>query len=353
MEVSMMRKYRIVHYINQFFGQIGGEEMAFTHPMAKNGPIGPGLAIQDALKDEFEIVGTVICGDNFIAENTSEALDIIMNFIKDWQPDLLIAGPAFNAGRYGPACGAVCKAAGEIMGIPAVTAMYEENPGVEMYKKDCFIVKTKSSVSGMRQAVANISSLVKKLAYKEKVSPKSDNYFAKGFKKNSFTEKKGAVRAVDMILNKLAEIPFKTELALPPFEQVEPAEAVSDIKNAKIALVTDGGLTDKHNENRLESARATKYLEFDISNMDYLSGDDFCSVHGGFETTFANKDPELILPLSTVRAFIKEGRIGSIHNKIYSTTGNGTSLKNAQQFGSEIAHKLKDDGVQAVILTST
>lgn len=348
-----MKTYKIVHYVNQFFGQIGGEDMAFIPPQTKEGPVGPGLALKAALGNEFEIVGTVICGDNFIAENTKTALETILQSIKNWQPDFVIAGPAFNAGRYGPACGAVCRAVSEQIGIPAITAMFEENPGVEMYKKDCYIIRTKDSVAGMRSAVANMTALVKKLVKEENVTPEADGYFPKGYKKNTFVSKNGAQRGIDMLLNILSQKPFETELKLPPFEQVAPAPAVTDIRKAKIALVTDGGLTDKHNENRLESARATKYLEFDITDMDRLSGEDFCSVHGGFETTFANKDPELILPLSIVRQFVKEGRIGSLHNKIYSTTGNGTSIKNAQLFGAEIAQKLKVEGVQAVILTST
>ena len=29
--------------------------------------------------------------------------------VKKYNPDLFIAGPAFNAGRYGVACGDICK----------------------------------------------------------------------------------------------------------------------------------------------------------------------------------------------------------------------------------------------------
>ena len=34
------KKYRVVHYLNQFFGQIGGEEKADVPPMVKEGAIG-------------------------------------------------------------------------------------------------------------------------------------------------------------------------------------------------------------------------------------------------------------------------------------------------------------------------
>jgi len=41
---------------------------------------------------------------------------------------LVIAGPAFNAGRYGTACGAICAAVQQELKIPAVTAMFPEIP---------------------------------------------------------------------------------------------------------------------------------------------------------------------------------------------------------------------------------
>ena len=38
----MAEKIRVVHYLNQFFAQIGGEEKADIGPGFKEGPIGPG-----------------------------------------------------------------------------------------------------------------------------------------------------------------------------------------------------------------------------------------------------------------------------------------------------------------------
>ena len=49
-------------------------------------------------------------------------------------PTSLVAGPAFNAGRYGLACGAVCAAVTEQLGIPAITGLYPEAPAVDVYR---------------------------------------------------------------------------------------------------------------------------------------------------------------------------------------------------------------------------
>ena len=37
---------RVVQYINQFFAQIGGEEMAHVKPEVREGIVGPGVALQ-------------------------------------------------------------------------------------------------------------------------------------------------------------------------------------------------------------------------------------------------------------------------------------------------------------------
>ena len=52
--------------------------------------------------------------------------------IKGCDPQLFIAGPAFNAGRYGVAAGTITKAVQDELHIPAVTAMYVENPGTDI-----------------------------------------------------------------------------------------------------------------------------------------------------------------------------------------------------------------------------
>ena len=45
-----MAKYKIVHYINQFFAGIGGEEMADYKPELREGAVGPGLKLNDVFR---------------------------------------------------------------------------------------------------------------------------------------------------------------------------------------------------------------------------------------------------------------------------------------------------------------
>jgi hypothetical protein len=49
----MTKKLRAVHYLNQFFGQIGSEDKAHTPPLTKDGPIGPGRLFQGNLRGQL------------------------------------------------------------------------------------------------------------------------------------------------------------------------------------------------------------------------------------------------------------------------------------------------------------
>ena len=113
----MAEKIRVVHYLNQFFAQIGGEEKADIGPGFKEGPMGPGRALQQTLGQQGEVVATCFCGDNYFAEHLEKATEELLRQMANFKPQLLIAGPAFESGRYGVACGAIGQAAQERLGI--------------------------------------------------------------------------------------------------------------------------------------------------------------------------------------------------------------------------------------------
>src|SRR6056297_1671317 len=104
-----MSKIKVVHYINQFFAGIGGEEKADYKPEIREGIVGPGMEFNKKFGDEAEIVATIICGDSYFNENLDEAKAKVIDMVKEYNPDLFIAGPAFNAGRYGVACGTIAN----------------------------------------------------------------------------------------------------------------------------------------------------------------------------------------------------------------------------------------------------
>lgn len=349
-----MGKIKVVHYINQFFAGIGGEEKADHRPEVREEVLGPGMALKAGFKDEAEIVATIICGDSYFNENLEEAKKEILEMVKKYEPDLFIAGPAFNAGRYGVAAGTIVDAVQNELGIPGLTGMYVENPGVEMYQKSVYIISTKDSAVGMRDAVAKMVPLALKIARGEEVgSPEEEGYIPRGIRKNFFTDKRGSERAVDMLVKKLNDEEFETEYPMPNFDRVDPNPAVKDITKAKIALVTSGGIVPKGNPNHIESSSASKYGKYDIEGFEDLTELTHETAHGGYDPVYANLDADRVLPVDVLRDLEKEGKIGELHRYFYTTVGNGTSVANAKKFAEEFSKELKADGVDAVILTST
>lgn len=349
-----MDKIRVVHYLNQFFGQIGGEDKAGVGPQVREGPVGPGTALQQALGEKGEVVATVICGDNYVADNLEKAKREILELIRPFKPDALVTGPAFNAGRYGTACGAIGQLVTQELGIPVVSGMYEENPGVDLYRKDIYIVPTLDSARGMRQAIPAMAALVLKLAGGEEIGPPAEEgYLPRGIRRNRFAPETGAERAVKMLVAKLKGESFATELPMPDFDRVTPNPPVADLQKAVIALVTSGGIVPKGNPDRIESSSASKYGKYSLEGFNDLTPETHQTAHGGYDPVYANQDPDRVLPVDVMRELEAEGVIGKLHPYYYATVGNGTSVANAARFGAEIGAELKEAGVDAVILTST
>ena len=350
-----MAKLKVVHYINQFFAQIGGEEKAdYPVELRVGEVVGPGMALTQNFKDEAEIIATIVCGDSYFNENLEKAKAEILEMVKEQAPDIFIAGPAFNAGRYGVACGTIAAAVQEELGIPSLTGMYVENPGADMFKNQVYMVSTKNSAAGMRDAVKKMAPLAVKLGKGEKIgSSAEEGYMPNGIRVNFFEKERGSQRAVKMLIKKLAGKPFETEFPMPDFDRVDPNPAVKDLAHAKIALVTSGGIVLKGNPDHIESSSASHYGEYDITGVTDLTEDTYETAHGGYDPVYANEDADRVLPVDVLRDMEKEGIIGELHHLFYTTTGNGTAVASAKAFADEFSKKLVADGVDAVILTST
>ena len=348
------RTIRVVHYLNQFFGGVGGEDKADVGPQVRNGPVGPGRALQSALGGQGEVVATVICGDNYFAEKVEGATKEVIEFLRPYQADVLIAGPAFNSGRYGIACGAVCKAMESGLGIPAVTGMHEENPGVDLFSRHAYIVRTGKTVAGMADAIPRMVAIALKLATHQDAGKPSDaGYFSRGLLVNVLAEKTGAERVVSMLLAKLRGEPFESEVTLPKYGRVEPAPGIKDIRSARIALVTDGGFVPRGNPDRIENRHATRFGAYSINLVDPLKRDGYEVVHGGYDPDFVEEDPNRLLPVDVMRDLENEGLIGRLHEKFYSTSGLASVVASSEKMGKGIAERLKAEGVSGAILTST
>ena len=350
----MNQKIRVVHYLNQFFAQIGGEDKGDVGPGSKDGPIGPGRALQQALGESGEVVATIYCGDNYFAEHQDEVIDELIPRVAEFKADLLIAGPAFESGRYGVACGALCQAAQQKLAIAAVTGMDEDNVGAGLYRKSIYIVNSGVTIARMVPTLQRMAALGVKLARREAIGkPADEGYLPRGIKRNEFAAKPPAERAVDMLLAKLRGEEFHSEIAPPKFAGGKPAAPLGDLKSAVIALVTDGGLVIEGNPDKIEPGRPTRFTTIPISGVNSLAADKYDAVHSGYDTAFANQDPNRLVPLDTMRELEREGKFAKLHEFVHSTGGAHAAVENATQIGRQIADQLKAAGVTGVILTST
>lgn len=345
---------KAILYINQFFGQIGGEDKADFPPEIRAEKIGPALEYTKSL--DAEITHTIICGDNFMGSNTEEAVAKILGFLSDKEMDIFIAGPAFQAGRYGVACGTICKAVKEKYNIPVITSMNVENPGVEMFKQDMFILEGGNIASKMRKDVKAVVSLANKIINNEEIGPAADEgYFPRGIRKQVWRKdgKPASDRMVEMLVKKLNGEPFETELPMPKLDRVPIAAAIKDLKNARIALVTTGGIVPVDNPDRIQSASATRWGRYNIDNVEALKSGEYKTIHAGFDPAAADADPNVITPVDALFKLLKDGVYGSLHPYFYSTVGTGTTQAEAQRMANEIVPYLKDDHVDGVIMVST
>ncbi len=155
---------KILYYVNQFFGQIGGEDKADFPAELFEGAVGPAAGFQKELGDVGQVVATLICGDNYFNENKEQALEYLKKTLEEVKPDLIVAGPAFNAGRYGMACAGVVTFADEEFGIPSVSGMFEENPGLDACRGVAYVVPTGAAAGDMKKALPVMAAVAKKIA---------------------------------------------------------------------------------------------------------------------------------------------------------------------------------------------
>jgi len=140
--------------------------------------------------------------------------------------------------------------------------------------------------------------------------------------------------------------PQETEGAIP---WVKPAKP---LRQSKLALVTTAGI---HHQDQ---------PPFDMSDNDgdpsyrLLNGeslfDTFQVTHDYYDHTDARKDPNIIFPLDRLRELVNEKVLGSLAQTHYSFMGHidGRHIATlVEKSAREIAHKLKADQVDLVLLT--
>jgi glycine reductase len=343
---------RVVHYLNQFFAGIGGEDKAGTAPLTMEGSVGPGRLLEQSSGGAIQVVGTVVCGDNYFVEEPG-ALDAILDFVRRYQPDGFIAGPAFAAGRYGEACTAVCLAVQEKLGIPVITGLAPESPAVESNRQKLPILRTGNTAADMKNSMPQMGGILLQLIRGADLAATGslEKLYPRGFKQNKLMEVNAAERAIRMLLSKYKGEPWQTEVSMVLQESVAPAPAVKE-KGFLLALVTDGGLVLKGNPEGMPAVRSKRYCRIGIESWNKLTPDQVEVSHSGYDNRYVVEEPNRLLPLDALREVEQSGEV-RLHSFIYSTAGVSTAIEDAASMGRGIADELLKAGVQAAILTST
>jgi glycine reductase len=344
---------RAVHYINQFFAGIGGEASANMPVEIRREPVGAARALAAALGGRATVVATLVGGDNYMTDERERAREAVRAALRELEPDVVIAGPAFEAGRYSIACAEVCRVAAA-QGIPAVTAMHPSAPGALMYRHEIYIVPTSASAAGMQDALGPVCHLALKLARGEPLdTAEAEGYLPRGIRKPGYRAEPGFKRALDMLEAKLAGRPYVSEVPYQPPDAVEPAAPVRDLRTTRIALVTTGGLVPKGNPNHQTSGNAQKYFRYPIGQLQTLKPGEWEAYHTGYFTHLVDRNPNYVLPLGYMRELERAGEIGEVHPYAYTLPGVSTPVATARQLGAGIASQLREGQVGGCLLVST
>jgi glycine/betaine/sarcosine/D-proline reductase family selenoprotein B len=343
---------RVGHYVNQFFAGVGGEEHANHPPEVRDGPLGPGRALQTLLKEDGRVVSTLFCGDNYFNEQAEAARSAVRAWLYEIRPDAVLAGPAFAAGRYGSACAEACRLSEEL-GVPAVTGLHPENPGLLVYKQ-AYVIPTGDSATGMVPALTAMLALVKKRAARLPLAPAEvEGHLPRGIRRPGLRDRSGAERAVAMLIAKLRGAPFRTEVPVNKYEAVPPAASIPEMRRARIAVVTTGGIVPKGNPDHIKRCSETRWKQYDLTGLDAVSPERFECVHGGFFNLPACENPHFVLPLDALRVLEREGAFGELMNFFCSTVGNDQRLAACKRHGAEIAALLRSHQVNGALLVAT
>jgi betaine reductase len=347
---------RVLHYLNQFFAGIGGEEKAGQEVLFLSEPVGIGSVLENALKAHVVEYATIACGDNYFHEAEENALRAMGAAIDRFRPDIFLAGPAFNAGRYGIACAKVCSWVRDNWRIPAITAMHENNPGTREIGRHVFVLQTGASAASMQDALKRYSLLVERLIAQDQKAIedfRAEYCLAIPRRFTIRTDKPDYVRAADLLLARLSGQSYESEIPRIETQAHTVPNLTVSLADATVALVTEGGLVPKGNPDRLESSRGSRYFKYSVQGRSDLKQGEFEAMHTGYDTSTVDRDPDRLVPLDAMRVLESGQRIKKVHDQYFVTTGTGAMPSKMAELGAGIAAEIAGAGIDAVILTAT
>jgi len=350
----------IVHILNQFFAGIGGEDKANLPVGVLAGAAGAARGLVAELGERATVAATIYFGDNYFHEHKDDAKEAIVREVDKLHPVVVVVGPTFNAGRYGLAAVEICQTIAERLGLPCVTGMEPENPGVGFYREyrneKVFLFPTGASAAGMGRALSAMAALACRLAAGLAIGPADrEGYLPRGIRRLERGERSGVERAIDMLLANTAGRPFVTEVPMEVWDKIAPAPPLKDAAGAKLALVSTSGVVPWGNPDRFKTYRNTHWRKYSFAELKSLEPGKWEAVHGGYNVAEMNQNPHYGVPLDALRALEAEGKIGrgKLYPAYYMIPGNQGSPAVMRRVGQEIAADLRKEGIDGVLLVAT
>ena len=202
---AMSGPLRVVHYLNQFFGGIGGEDQAHVGVTVRAGAVGPGPRPREGAGRRRSRRGHHHLRRQLRqrARGGRRARDRAPRSTGS-SPTCSSPGPAFASGRYGLACALACKVA-QGRGIPAITAMHPENPGASSARRGIYIVPTGrvDDVHAGRARRAGAAGAAPGAGARRWGRPRWRATCRSGMRRVHDRGRPGYQRALDMLLDKL------------------------------------------------------------------------------------------------------------------------------------------------------
>ncbi len=266
---------RIVHIVNQFFAGIGGEDKAGVGVGVTAGAAGAARGLEAQLGGRGQVIATIHFGDNYFHEQKQEALAAILAEVEKQKADVVVVGPAFNAGRYGLACVEICQGISERLGLACVTGMEPENPAVSLYRdahnEKVFLFPTAETTAGMASALKVVTPFACRVALGEKIgTADAEGYVARGIRRLTQVDRPAVDRAIDMLLAKVAGEPFQTEVPMEVWDKVAPAAPLPDAAAANLAVICTGGVVPWGNPDGFKTYRNTFWRKYNFAELKSL-----------------------------------------------------------------------------------
>ena len=180
-----------------------------------------------------------------------------------------------------------------------------------------------------------------------------EGYIPRGFRLIETVEKTTAERTVAILLDKIADRPYATEIPIESLESIPIAPPVTNLKELCLAIVTNSGVTATGNPDGFKLHRNDIWKKYSIGNLNSMTETKWDVRHGGYNYMYMLENPNYGVPLDACRQLEKEGVFAKLYPYFYTTPGCNGLISVMTRLGQEMVADMKANKVDIVLLVST